>query len=585
VMHLDDIESASVPRVEQYLSGIKVLRRVAHKIIDFVAQLENFQKRLWLKKKFIVETNYCLTLDRVPEGFYAEIAANDLQREQWVRLFRIDEIAKDLHSPGYSNPLSIDFLLHNRHLVLDTAYFDDSFKRRLLATHSDLDSSLDGLLVHSDNFHGLNLLQCYLSGQVDAIYIDPPYNTNASEILYKNDYKHSSWLTLIQDRLDLAKQLLSKRGILCVTIDDFEVHYLWPLLVGAFGFENHLGTVIIRNNPQGRSTLKGVRVNHEYAFFFAASGGVRSVGRLERSEEKAARWDETDEEGLPFLWENFRKTGTDSRRADRPKQFYPVYWNGVRVRVPEMEWSDAKDEWAIVEQPGSGETVFWPRDDSNEERVWKWGQDRVREKPEYLKVAGNGQEQVYCRNYLNAEGRLPGTWWDDAKYAAGSHGTNLLTSMFGGGRAFDFPKSVYAVEDCLKVANAGKNALVLDFFGGSGTTAHAVINLNRDNLCGRRYVLIETGSHFQNVLKPRILKAIYATEWEDGRPASRNSGVAHSLKYIRLESYEDTLNNLEIGRTEAQGSLLEANADVREDYILRYMLGVETKDSCICLPA
>jgi adenine-specific DNA-methyltransferase len=580
VMHLDDIESASVPRVEQYLSGIKVLRRVAHKIIDFVAQLENFQKKLWLKKKFVVETNYCLTLDRVPEVLYAEIAANDVQRQEWVRLFKIDVIAQDLHSPGYSNPLSIEFLRNNQHLVLDTAYFDDSFKNRLLAVNSDLDKSIDGLLVHSDNFHALNLLQSYFAKRVDTIYIDPPYNTNATEILYKNDYRHSSWLTLIQDRLDLAKRILSKRGIICVTIDDFEAHYLWPVLVGTFGFENHLGTIIIRNNPQGRSTLKGVRVNHEYAFFFAAGRGVRSVGRLERSEEKAARWDETDEEGLQFLWENFRKTGTDSRRADRSKQFYPVYWNGTRIRVPDMEWNDAKDEWLVVEQPVAGESVFLPRDDSNQERVWKWGQDRVREKPEYLKVAGeNGQEQVYCRNYLNIDGRLPGTWWDDAKYAAGSHGTNLLTSMFGRGRAFDFPKSVYAVEDCLKVANAGENALVLDFFGGSGTTAHAVINLNRDSSSGRRYVLIEAGEHFQSVLKPRILKAVYAIEWEEGRPASRNSGVSHFLKYVRLESYEDTLNNLEMQRTEAQASLLETKAGVREDYILRYMLGAESKDS------
>jgi adenine-specific DNA-methyltransferase len=580
VMHLDDIESATAVRVEQYLSGIKVLRRIACKVIDFVAQLEDFQKRLWLKKKFIVATNYCLTLDRVPEALYEEIAANDLQREEWVRLFKIDEIAKDLHSPGYSMPLSIEFLRCNSQLVLDTACFDDSFKDRLLAANPNLDDSLDGLLVHSDNFHGLNLLQSHLSGRVDSIYIDPPYNTNASEILYKNDYKHSSWLTLIQDRLDLAKVVLSKRGIICVTIDDFEVHYLWPVLVGTFGVENHLGTIIIRNNPQGRSTLKGVRVNHEYAFFFGAGRAVRSVGRLERSEEKAARWDETDEEGLQFLWENFRKTGTDSRRADRPKQFYPVYWNGTCIRVPDMEWSDAKDEWLVVEQPVAGENVFWPRDDSNEERVWKWGQDRVREKPDYLKVAGeNGQEQVYCRNYLNTEGRLPGTWWDDARYAAGSHGTNLLTSMFGGGRAFDFPKSVYAVEDCLKVANAGEKALVLDFFGGSGTTAHAVINLNRDNHGGRRYVLIEAGEHFQTALKPRILKAIYAAEWEEGRPASRNTGVSHSLKYIRLESYEDTLNNLEMRRTDAQASLLEANAGVREDYVLRYMLGAESKDS------
>jgi len=102
VMRLDDIEEESAPRVEQYLSKIKVIRRIAHKIIDFLAQIENFQKKLWLKKKFVVETNYCVTLDRVPEDLYPEIAANEAQREEWVRLFVIDEIKGDLHAPAYA---------------------------------------------------------------------------------------------------------------------------------------------------------------------------------------------------------------------------------------------------------------------------------------------------------------------------------------------------------------------------------------------------------------------------------------------------------------------------------------------------
>src|SRR5690606_40486846 len=101
VMHLDDIEHDTVPRVEQYLSKIKVIRKIAHKVIQFLEQLENFQKKLWLKKKFVVETNYCITLDRVPEELYPEIAANDAQREEWVRLFAIDEIKKNLSQAGY----------------------------------------------------------------------------------------------------------------------------------------------------------------------------------------------------------------------------------------------------------------------------------------------------------------------------------------------------------------------------------------------------------------------------------------------------------------------------------------------------
>ena len=110
VMHLDDVENETAPRVEQYLSKIKVIRRIAGKIIDFLAQLEDFQKKLWLKKKFVVETQYCITLDRIPEEFYPEIAANDAQREEWVRLFAIDEIKGDLTTPAYSAPLSVQFL-------------------------------------------------------------------------------------------------------------------------------------------------------------------------------------------------------------------------------------------------------------------------------------------------------------------------------------------------------------------------------------------------------------------------------------------------------------------------------------------
>jgi adenine-specific DNA-methyltransferase len=149
VMHLDDVENESAPRVEQYLSKIKVIRRIAGKIITFLAQLEDFQKKLWLKKKFVVETQYCVTLDRVPEALYPEIAVNDAQREEWVRLFAIDDIKGDLTTPGYSVPLTVDFLKANPYLVLDTRHFSEDFKRRLLASFDDLDEQCDGLLIHS----------------------------------------------------------------------------------------------------------------------------------------------------------------------------------------------------------------------------------------------------------------------------------------------------------------------------------------------------------------------------------------------------------------------------------------------------
>ena len=148
VMRLDDIENAEAPAVESYLAKIKVLRKIAGKLIDFLAQLEDFQKKLWLKKKFVVETNYCITLDRVPEELYAEVAACDAQCEEWIKLFAIDEIQADLHNPGFSRPLTVEFLKANNKLVLDTRFFDDSFKARLVASIENFDEQCDGLLIH-----------------------------------------------------------------------------------------------------------------------------------------------------------------------------------------------------------------------------------------------------------------------------------------------------------------------------------------------------------------------------------------------------------------------------------------------------
>ena len=249
VMHLDDVENESALRVDQYLSKIRVIRKIAHKIIDFLAQIENFQKRLWLKKKFVIETNYCVTLDRVPEALYPKIAKNDAQREEWVRLFAIDEIKGDLTRPAYSKALTVKFLKANPHLILDTKFFDQKIKEGLLASFDDVEDNCDGVLIQSDNFHALNLLLEMNRDRVTCLYADPPYNADASPIMYKNEFLHSSWLALMYDRLQLARLFLTPEATACVTIDDYELHRLTTLLDGIFSPENRLATVVIRNNP------------------------------------------------------------------------------------------------------------------------------------------------------------------------------------------------------------------------------------------------------------------------------------------------------------------------------------------------
>jgi len=185
VMHLDDVQNAEkFADIEKNLRLIQTLRAIALDLITFLAQLEDFQKKLWLKKKFVVSTHYCITLDRVPESLYPAIAANPQQWDQWEKLGMLDGNKTDLFKQAQAG--SVEYLKEHPYLMADTALFDAAFKQALLAAVDNLDEGLDGLLIHGDNFQALNLLQERYREQVNCIYIDPPYNTNASAILYKN---------------------------------------------------------------------------------------------------------------------------------------------------------------------------------------------------------------------------------------------------------------------------------------------------------------------------------------------------------------------------------------------------------------
>ncbi|MBI5815433.1 MAG: site-specific DNA-methyltransferase [Nitrospinae bacterium] len=583
VMYLDDIESNTAPKAEEYLSKIRALRRCAIPVIHMLEQLENFQKRLWLKKKFVVETRYCMTLDRVPETLYPDICASEAQWAEWERLYAISEIQPNLFDPQ-STTRSPQFLKTNPSLMLDTRHFSRDFTLRLLASIGNLDETLDGVCLQSENFQALQLMQERYREQVKCVYIDPPYNTNASEIAYKNGYKDSSWISLINDRVKQARELLEKDGMQCFTIDDYEIEKSLMVLNDAFGSENHMATVPIRNNPQGRSTVSGFAINHEYAIFHRKTDDRKSVGRLKRSEQQIERYDENETDGRRYLWENFRKTGTDSARGDRPRQFYPIYVNkNGDVRISEMIWNEPEQAWTSIQKHLEDEGAVLPIDSSSHERCWKWGVDRAIKEISSIraKKTPDGWE-IYRKNYLNDEGKLPGTWWDDVRYSAGSHGTNLLTTLFGSERLFLFPKSVYAAQDCILVT-AGDH-LVLDFFAGSGTTGHAVINLNREDDGERKYILVEMGEYFDTVLVPRLKKVVYSTDWKEGKPQNRNTGISHAFKIVRLESYEDTLNNLVLNRTPEQKAALEkAGEKARSDYLLGYFLDVESAGSASLL--
>ena len=544
---------------------------IATQIIDFLSQIEEFQKRLWLKKKFVLSTDYCITLDRVPEKFYPKIAENIAQREEWKQLFAIHEVDGDLVNSAYDEPLSVAFLKENPNLVLDTCYFDTAFKDCLLAHFENLDNETDGLLIHSENFQALNLLTQKYRESLKTIYIDPPYNTDASAILYKNNYKDSSWLSLMADRISVSRELLTKNGIFCAAIDDVEAANLRQLLQNLFDKENELGIVAVCSNPAGRQRPTGFAPAHEYAMFFGLTEAAQ-VGRLERTQEQLEN-SEIDEQGRYFTWKGLRSGGgPNALRGARPRLFYPLFVRDEQVRIPDMEWNSELRQWNLLESPGPNETKVLPIKPDGEEMTWGYGVDTLQEKlsETIARTDQNGNIRIAVKRYLNEEGMLPKTWWGKREYSSTVYGSIFLTNMLGDSLAFMFPKSIHIIEDCLRVSSLGQNDTVLDYFGGSGTTAHAVINLNRQDDGKRKYILIEMGHHFNTVLKPRVIKAIYAEKWKDAKPLSRESRLSHIIKYQRIESYEDALNNIEF--SEHENSFLNK-------YLLSYLLGSETRES------
>lgn len=179
-MFLDDLDAN---HILEHLAQVKVIKQVGEKIITFLAQLEDFQKKLWLKKKFVVGCDYCITLDRIPHALYPEIIANDAQRQEWVRLFAIDEIKGDIMTEGYSEPLTEKFLKDNPFLVLDTKFFSAEFKHKLVGSMENVDEECNGLLINSENFQALELLQEKYAEAVKCVYIDPPLILSKMEIL------------------------------------------------------------------------------------------------------------------------------------------------------------------------------------------------------------------------------------------------------------------------------------------------------------------------------------------------------------------------------------------------------------------
>jgi len=568
IMRLDDIEAADAPRVETYLKKVQSLRKIARRIIDFLAQIEDFQKKLWLKKKFVVETNYCITLDRIPKALYKEIAANEAQREEWVKLFAIDEIKCD--KDGYSNPLTDGFLLKNQYLLIDTRLYDESLKEKLIGNISDLDNKCDGTLIQSDNFQAINLIAERIKSQVDCIYLDPPYNTGKDGFPYKDEYKTSSWLSMINDRISISARTMKPTAGIFVSCDENEQTRLSLTLESIFGNKNSVANFIWKTDGNFDNQAK-VKIAHEHILLYAqqessfAHPPVIEPGlskdskvfndQIQNTIVKNGPKNPVGEIAIPAGFPCLFESGTiPAMRTGRSK--WPKFNEDITV-------DSFKTTNSVIASSG------WSSKAQCEEFISNNFQSIKDSKNQLTRFALSQTGAIESIKDRATDGGY-------VTSIIHSVGTTQSTSAFLENAGLEypfFPKPVGLVQYLISMVKNWK--MVLDFFGGSGTTAHAVISSIREGTSGiskpddnnqKKYILIEQAAYFNTVLKPRIEKAVHASEWEDGKPVSRD-GISHCFKYLRLESYEDTLNNLVLLKDATVDAENAKNSDFTRDYL------------------
>jgi adenine-specific DNA-methyltransferase len=572
VLNLEEMDAAGVGLSEGWFQMMRLIKKVGGHIIEFLAQIEAFQKMLWEKRKFITETFYCITVGCIPEEFYPEIAACEAQWEEWKALFSIDE-----GKSGKSRKdRRVEFLKAHPTLVLDTRRFSPDLTDRMLASFDDLDEATDGLLVHSENWQALNVLVEKCREKIDCIYIDPPYNTDSDDFLYKDTYQHSCWLSMIAQRLSTASEYLTDNGSLFSSIDDIEFAGLKYLAAQIFGAGVVVSEIVWKKRGGGDMTAgRGSRlsVDHDYVLTILRDSGVSLSGVLVG--DKNYSNPDGDPEG-PWTYGDLTCNKT---AKERPNLFYdlvdPATGNVFKCN-PKRVWAYEPEKMkTFLERTVNGRwlpKVLFPGDPTKRPQLKKFLSERKtsrRPLSSWLETSSTSRSQI------ELEKEMIGI--EIAQVGLNSKATRLLDNILGE-RVVLYPKPVELIGILAEQATSKEDGFLLDFFAGSGTSGHAVINLNREDGGRRKFILVEMAQYFNTVLLPRIKKVTFSPEWKDGRPkrmatAEEAERSPRIVKVIRLESYEDALNNIAFDEPSGQQAMRF------EDYLLQYMLKWETRKS------
>ena len=381
------------------------------------------------------------------------------------------------------------------------------------------------ILIEGDNYHSLSVLNITYQNKIDVIYIDPPYNTGARDWKYNNDYvdkedkfRHSKWLSFMEKRLKLAVNLLKDNGVICIAIDHYELFNLGLLCDEIFKENNRIGIVSVEHNPQGRTFSNFLSTTNEYYLFFAKLINNCNIYNLPVSEEDTNKYLHYDKQSK-YKRIPLRKTGFASRKNDRPTQFFSFYYDQDKKI---LSLSNFKDAIEILPVNKEGEEFVW--------RISFINCKILIENNDIEVVDNNGFFTLYKKQRLEF-GNKPKTIWNNAKYNASIHGAGLLKNILNSNK-FNFPKSINAIKDVINMSSNNKNAIILDFFAGSGTTAHAVLELNKQDGGNRQCILATNNENgiCEDITYQRVKRVIEGYITPRGKEVAGFGGVLHYLK-------------------------------------------------------
>jgi len=427
------------------------------------------------------------------------------------------------------------------------------------------DERPNNLLIEGDNYHALCVLNYTHKKNIDLIYIDPPYNTGAKNWKYNNDYvdkedeyRHSKWLSLMRHRLNLARELLKDDGVLICAIDENEQAHLGVLIESIFpAHEQH--TITIVHNPKGVQG-NNFSYSHEYAIFVVPKD-KKIIGDRSLTEEE-------------MYISNLRNWGNESERTDAKNCFYPIIISSGKIVGFGGVAPDKLHPKSANEKQKDKSIYIWPIDEKGVERKWRYARQSVEEIKDILQVkeSRNGLIQIMiAKDYGTYK-----TVWSDKKYDASEYGTKLLREIIPN-CDFDFPKSLYTVYDCLfAVIGDRPRANVLDFFAGSGTTGHAVLEMNKADGGERKFILCTnnennngngTGGIAESVCYPRIKKVI---EGYKDKKNEKVAGLGGNLFYyktdlVNIDKIQKIPDDAKIRVTYQAGEMIAVREDTPDE--------------------